>query len=221
MFKSNRHTDFYIDYHRIQHHLFRERIRYYEEHRDVLHFLSFDQRIEVDIDYNLCLFEIGKYNRFLQNIDHLIESVIIEDIRELNGKDIYCELLIKKAACLYNTDRFEESIHISKQLLKINPDEQSKMLYAKCKRCMSKEKFDWMRATSVVFMLSGLSLSLCIVLVFKPFYSEYVNHLANLRNFLFLCGVLLMIFQELYITIIIAKETGLDSKKNPFRRFIN
>jgi len=79
------HNDFYFEYHRMGNNAFRDKVRYYESNKALIHYLSYEERVDVDLDYLLCLFEIGKYHKFLKKADALIELVIMDNIFDYNG----------------------------------------------------------------------------------------------------------------------------------------
>ena len=73
----------YLSYFRLGDDAWREKVRYYEENKKAIDGLYFDEKIELDIDYLICLFEVGRYERFLRFVDPIIESVITENIYTL------------------------------------------------------------------------------------------------------------------------------------------
>lgn len=210
MIDYSKYNNLYIDYHRIEDSLYRERVRFYEDHRSYLEYLSSDQKTEIDLNYIHCLFEIGKYERFLKVVDRLIEKVITDNIYEYNGKDIYRELLFRKAASLYNTDQVAPAMSIAKQLLRMHPDDATRHLYARCRKNVDKDRFNGIKAIAVVSLLSGLSVSVTLLFIIEPFYSDYSAALVFLRDVLFATGVVLMVGHEIYMHVIIARETGIS-----------
>ena len=129
------HSDFYFEYHRMGSGAFRDKVRFYESNKTQIHYLSYEERIDVDLDYVLCLFEIGKYHKFLSKTDALIEVVIRDNIFTYNGLNIYNDLLFKKAACLFNTGQYIKSEKVLKSIVKLDPDNTTaRALFAKCKR---------------------------------------------------------------------------------------
>jgi len=107
---------FYFNYYRIGQGAYRDKVKYFEDNKDGLSMLDEQQLYDVKIDYLLCLFEIGRYEYFLGKVDEMIEVVIIENIFEYDGINIYNELLFKKSACLYNTNNFSSSEKVLKSL---------------------------------------------------------------------------------------------------------
>ena len=120
-FNLPKNKDFYFEYHRMGTKAFRDKVRFYEDNKANVGLLTYEERIDIDLDYILCLFEIGKYHKFLSKADSLIEVVIIDNIFEYNGMNIYNDLLFKKAACLFNTGQYIKSEKVLKSIVKLEP----------------------------------------------------------------------------------------------------
>lgn len=86
----------YFEYFSIDNTAFRDKVRYYEENQDKIGWLNHEGRLEMDMDYCLCLFEIGRYQRFLQKVDIVIEDIIFENVYEYMAVNIYEDLLFKR-----------------------------------------------------------------------------------------------------------------------------
>ena len=207
--KDDRNSDFYFKYHRIGSNAFRDKVRYYEDNRDQIHFLSYEERIDVDLDYVLCLFEIGKYHKFLSKADALIEVVIIDNIFTYNGLNIYNDLLFKKAACLYNTGQYNQAERVIKAIL--NLDEENKdarALFGKCKRKKGRDWYEGTKAMAVVMFLSAISIALAELLVIKPFFNHLLYSFSFLKISCLVIGILALVGNEAYLRYIIGKEIG-------------
>lgn len=72
------------------------------------------------IDHLLALFELGKYEKFLYEVDAMIEFVVNHNIYRHNGEDAFCLLLFKKAAAHFNLEEWDASKTILMQLKKSN-----------------------------------------------------------------------------------------------------
>ena len=89
-----------------------DRIAWYESHFLEIQQIDYTARIEIDIDYTLSLFQVGRYNQYIAQSKPLIEEVIINNIVEINQTDIYQLLLFNKAASHYNLNQLLSLIHI-------------------------------------------------------------------------------------------------------------
>lgn len=215
--------DFYFKYHRIGSKAFRDKVRFYEENKSYLGQLDYEERIDVDLDYILCLFEIGKYHKFLSKVDSLIEVVIMDNIFEYNGLNIYNDLLFKKAACLFNTGQYIISEKILKSIVKIEPDNDlARTLYGKCKRKQSRDWYEGTKAVAMVMLMSALSIAFMELLVVRPFYDDYIETFNGMKIFFFITGLLVLLGNEAYLYYTIGKEIGYKfDLKELKKRFFN
>ncbi|NNF34931.1 MAG: tetratricopeptide repeat protein [Saprospiraceae bacterium] len=190
----------YYQYSSIEKTSFRERVRYFESHIDEINGLPFDEYVEVKSDYVFALFELGKYHKFLRYVDGMIETVIIENIFTVDGRNVYEDLLFNKAACHYNLKQYDGAIYICKELIKINPTHK---LAQKLFRKSLKEKgINWYeinKAIAVVFLLSAISVVMVELLVVDPFYEMYSHHVKFFRKLLLTASVGLLLFNECWV----------------------
>ena len=209
MIQNQENSDFYFEYHRMGTNAFRDKVRFYESNKNQIHYLTYEERIDVDLDYLLCLFEIGKYHKFLSKADALIEVVIIDNIFVYNGLNIYNDLLFKKAACLYNTGQYKKSEKVLKAILKLDlKNDPARMLYGKCKRKQGRDWYEGTKAIAIVMFISAFAIAVAELFVIKPFYSELLPSFIMLKFTSFILGLLALVGNELYLRYVIGKEIG-------------
>ena len=188
---------------------FRDKVRYYESNRTQVKFLTYEERIDIDLDYLLCLFEIGKYHKFLSKTDALIEIVIMDNIFVYNGLNIYNDLLFKKAACLYNTGQYQKAEKILKAILKLdNTNDPARMLFGKCKRKQGRDWYEATKALAIVMFLSAFIIAIAELFIIKPFYSSLLPSFTMLKFTSLFLGIIALIGNELYLKYTIGKEIG-------------
>lgn len=193
----------YLDFYQIDKSSFHEKVRYFEQNKEYIALLSFDQKLEIQFDYLFALFEIGKYHRFLTKVDDMIELVIIENIFKIDDRNIFEDLLFTKVACLYNTGQYDKALKVCKELIRINPDYPYTLrLYRQCLRRSGPAWYEISKAIAVVFILSGISVVLVQLLVVDPFYEQYAHQVTLFRNSLFGISLLLLIFNECKIRVL-------------------
>lgn len=187
----------------------RERVRYYEENEGQIRLLDYDEKLELDMDYCLCLFEIGRYHRFLDKVDPVIEAVIAENIFEYMSVPIFEDLLFKKAACYHNLYQFHKAEKILIQVLRISPQHDGAMtLLAYCKQKSEKDLFVMFKALAVVCLFMAVSITLARIILIEPFYDKYMLPFLWIRNILLVCSALFLLIQEVIINVEIHRETG-------------
>ena len=125
----------YFKFYKINSSAYRDKVRFYEENELDIHSLDTDEKFEIYVDYVFALFEIGKYLKYLSFADEVIETVVMENIYEVNGKNLFEKLLFCKGACLYNLERYDKAAYVIEELIKINPSQNlSQSLYRKILR---------------------------------------------------------------------------------------
>lgn len=196
---------------------FRDKVRYYEDNRSHIVNLSYEERIDVELDYAICLFEIGKYHKFLSKADSLIEVVITDNIFEYNGLNIYNDLLFKKAACLFNTGQYTKSEKVLKAVANLEPENNvARTLYGKCKRKQGRDWYEGAKAVAVVFLITAVVLSFIELLIIQPFYEEHQVVIYRIKLFFFGASIFTLVANEAYLKYVIGKEIGY---KFEFKKF--
>lgn len=204
-----KHPETYLNYYRLGSHAYREKVRYYEEHPGDIALLPYDERIEIDIDYVLCLFEIGRYQRYLEKVDPVIETVITENIFEYQGENIFNILLLRKAASLYHTHNFDKCEKIASQLLKIDPtSEIAAKLYSLCHRRKENTVTTLLRAIAISGLLAVISITFVRILLIEPFYDQYLQPFVTIRNVLLAISFLSLLSVEIYHQYRFFQNTG-------------
>jgi len=96
------HSKTYQEFKEIPYNDYRGIVRFYEEYNSEIVHLKFDEYFELLLAYAESLFEIGAYRNHLDICDQAIEITIAHNIKFYQGKDVFFELLFKKAAAHYN-----------------------------------------------------------------------------------------------------------------------
>jgi tetratricopeptide (TPR) repeat protein len=194
MIKKVRHpSTLYLQYFRLGSIAYREKMHFYETHKRKIEMLSFEDRLEMDIDYLYCLFEVGRYERFLSFVDISIETIIMENVDSYLGDNVYEELLFKKAACLFHLKRYDSSLYILAQLRKINPKHQLTVeLFGLCMRRLPNDTITTIRACGMAALILLPGIFLMKILIIGPFYATAVAYFSQL--ILVLIGIAMISF---------------------------
>lgn len=201
----------YQGYFRLGDTAYREKVRFFEEHPDDITYLDFDYRIELEMDYLLCLFEIGRYERYLRFVDKVIEEIIAENIFDYRDENIFEELLFRKAASLYQLRKYEESKTLLKQLININNSNPLYVgLYAMCNRKIHDDMIVTVRATAMAAFLIVLGITIARIFL-DPFLDAYMSPFILLRTILIAYISLSLVGLELLFQYRLRKETGMYS----------
>ena len=222
MIHNQENSDFYFEYHRMGTNAFRDKVRFYEDNKAQIGFLSYEERIDVDLDYLLCLFEIGKYHKFLNKVDPLIETVIIDNIFVFNGLNIYNDLLFKKAACLFNTGQYIKAEKVLKSILKLDEqNDPARSLFGRCKRKQGRDWYESTKAIAIVMFISAFVIAIAEIFVIEPFFNKLASSFSMLKITSFVLGALALVGNEIYLRYTIAKEIGYTFKWEKLRDRLN
>lgn len=197
----------YYDYLDIDYNAYQERIRFFEKQREVITELPYEMRLELSLDYVNALFEVGDYYGYLKHIDKLLETVLMDNVYDLNGVDIYQELLFKKASSYYNIVDHVRAEHVYSELIKIDPENRIYQL-AYAKNYTDHRRYESQKTRGFVialFILTGMVIGIEL-LVIRPFYSELAGAFELIRNLTFSSGLSIMVVKELAIRIGARKE---------------
>lgn len=208
----------YRDFKKIPEQSFREKIRYVDNHKEQIDQLSFSNWIEINLDYTFALFEVGYYERFLEKADVMIEQVIINNIYFHQHKDVYCELLFRKAASLYNIGEIDKTIVIIDQIISI--DHSHKFAPAFLQKCLNHKKRyarSWAQALGIAFLLVGVGIMALKVLVIKPFLPENISFANSVQSALLTSGIAFLIFTEVY-NLLWAKILVAEKVRRSYKR---
>ncbi len=188
----------YLDYQLIPSTDYGGKIRYFDRFHSAFDSLDEIQRLDVHLDYNKALFEVGNYHRFVQSVDPLIEQVIIDNIYEHRGEKVFEGLLFKKAAALYNLRQYDGAIKILKSLVNIDKENQlSRGLLSLCIRKRGKTWYDLSKAIAIVLMFSAVSILFAEFVIVSAFHIDYLEQVILLRNVLIFIASMILIGREL------------------------
>jgi len=192
-------SSIYKQFQSIDRNAYRNIIHFYESNsREIAH-LEEEEHFELNIIYLRSIFEIGAYQDFLKGVDHCIQEVILKNIFLFEGEDIYYELLLRKAASLYHLRKYEESIYICRELVKINKDNPAATVLMKKVYLDDKPGFlKNARALSILlFLISAILCAVELVLI-SYWSSQYQETVELFRIGTFVLGFSILIGSQLF-----------------------
>ena len=204
----------YSDYKEISELAFQEKVSFYERNKPLIKGLEFDKYFELKLDYSEALFNTGLYYKYIGVSEEIIGESIQYNISDFGGNDIYKECLFKKAAAHHNIYELDKAEHIAKELIKMNPKDRTyrRFLF----RCLNKQKTKVNRTTraiSVVFFLSAALVSAIEILLINNFFPEISFISSLMRNSIFITGLFVFAFGEIWNIIKINKRISLFMKQ--------
>jgi len=182
---------------------FQEKIRYYERNKNEIKQLPFSLSTEIQCECLMAYFEVGAYYKYLEQVDEFIQLVMEENIFKVKGKNIFEELLFRKAAATFNVMKYKKAEYLFSELLKINPqNELYKASYAKCNvDKLRHEGQNYRAVTIVLFIVTGIIIGFELLCI-RPFHEQYITLFETSRNILFALAFLSFVYQELRIRLL-------------------
>ncbi|MEO1513940.1 MAG: hypothetical protein AAFV95_02970 [Bacteroidota bacterium] len=197
--ESKYQSDLYLHFKEIRSDEYRSIIRFFEMHKQQINELDFREYFELKVSYITSLYKTAAYNAYIQQVDSVIEDSIAFNIRLFQGRDIFRELLFKKASAHFHLQEHSQAKHILHELIKMAPDCE---LYLKTlRKVLSSKKPQYIRHTRagsvLIFMFTTLVIAIEILVIrnFWPFLTSSVEYF---RNILFGLGVATLIGGELF-----------------------
>lgn len=174
-------------------------VRFYEAYEKDIPHLAFSEYFELLVAYVDALFEVGAYHSHLKMVDIALETSILQNIKFYNGKDIFAELLFKKAASCYNLMEYKNAEHVLRELIKINPYQELADRFLK--KCLRQQKPKYLRnaqaSTILIFLLTALTIAVEIIFV-RSFYPQYALLIESVRTSMFFLAIVILLGSDLF-----------------------
>lgn len=208
----------YRSFKQIPEHSYREQIRFVDVQKQNIEHLSFQYWIDIKLTYTFALFEIGSYERFLNHADEMIEKVIMHNIYYHRHEDVYCELLFRKAAALFNTGKISEAIVIIEQIIQIDHTHKfAAPFLQKCLSIQQRHNKYKIQAAGILLLLAGTAFMAAELLLVKPFLPDLATHANMLRYGFLIPGIILLLWSEVYNRLIthltVAEKVRISAKR--------
>jgi len=186
---------------------FREKVKFVEENRTEIAALRFQDRIYIELDFLLSLFQIGDYERFLEFVDEQLENVITQNIFTFKNKDIYLQLLQNKALSLFHLRQDIKGLIISTELKRMMPG--SNVVDYIIRNILLRKDRKWFRQVhgTVILLAFGAAMVLFTELfIIRPFYPPFISFIEILRNSMLLLSLGLVLFNQIFLRFVVYKE---------------
>lgn len=165
-------------------------VRFYEQFEDGIQALDFEEYLDCTLAYTNALFETGGHGKHLVMCDHLLEIIIMQNIENWGGEDLYAKTLFRKAASLYQLQEYPKAEYVLRELVKIHPADPLPCRFLE--KCLLRQKPAWLMKTRAACV--GLSLLAAAVIalelfVVKPFFESWLASVRIAHNILLVAGV--------------------------------
>ncbi|MFK8101202.1 MAG: hypothetical protein AB8G15_01705 [Saprospiraceae bacterium] len=209
------HSKVYQQFKEIQFANHRELVRFFESNKAAIFATDLMEYFELLVAYASALFEIGRYEDYLNIADEVIEFSIAHNIKFFKGEDVYQKFLFKKAAAYYNLMSYGQSEYILKELIKMNPNDELVIQFLK--KCKSKKTPKFLhtsRAASIFLFIFAGGIIAVEILFIRNFMPTLTQGTELLRNCIFAFGILLLVGAELAHRYRIYRQTHQFVKKH-------
>lgn len=199
----------YTSYFSIDQSHYADRIAWYESNFKEIQQIEEAARLDIEIDYCFSLFQVGRYNQYIVQSKPLIEYVIVHNVYELKGQDVFQTLLFNKAACHYNINELDEANHILLELCKIdNQNTDYNAFAAKVIRMNSYRQFDKLKGIALGMILLALAIIIFEILMVRTLLTQYIVPIELSRNALLFGAFSLLAWNEWNIKKHIKRTIG-------------
>jgi len=178
-----------------------------EQPRDIVYFfkkyevafkeLDFNEQNHLLAAYGDALFELGRYRPYLKVADCLIELSILQNVRFIQGEDIYRKSLYQKGLAYFYLHDYRAASHIARELIKISPEHGAYRNLLR--RCMIRERPSYVlkliRGGAAIYFFCVLLVVIEFVFVAR-FHEEYQPYIEYFRISAFGVGLLALIGGE-------------------------
>lgn len=168
----------------------RDIVRFYKDQEKHLQDLEFRQQNYVLTVYVNALFKLGHYQSFLKLADRILELSIIENVRFIQGEDVFRKTLFQKGYAYFYLHDYLSASYIAKELIKMYPHHRSyKRLL---QRCMIRKRPPYVRRLLGIGVgLYFFSVILVIIeqLVISNFYESAMDEASLFRMGIFGLGL--------------------------------
>ena len=198
--RSTYHSKLYRDFLAIEPKDFHGLIRFYEQQEQAVGHLGDMEQYEMLFAYTNALFEVGAYRQFLAIVDQaiLVSLDISYEVREEIKQKHFKEFLFRKSAAYIQILEPAQSEHVSRELLRIDPNHQfALLLLRKALRQQDTSISKITRAASILLFGFSAIIILIEVLWVRPFYGLHIHWVELTRNLVFLSGLLVLLGGEL------------------------
>ena len=151
-----------------------QKISFYKKHESFLVQIPINEKLDIVLDFLCSLFELGRYNEYLDRCDEVIDSLFDSQLFPIFRKKEVQKLLFHKAGSylsLHDLDRSENTMRVLVKMDDSNNKLYQELLFQIFKNKRLLVKFQ-ARGIVIALILSSAILSIWIALVIQPHYPD-------------------------------------------------
>jgi len=165
-------------------------IQFYEQQEDGIRALDFYQYLDCTLVYTNALFDSANHGKHLVMVDHLLELVIMQNVEDWDGEDLYHQLLFNKSASFYHLEEYAKSERILREIINIYPDDRLAAVYLN--KVLLHQRPRWVfraRTATIVFFFSAIVLIALEFFAAPGFFPEWIGPMRIAHNLLIALSV--------------------------------
>jgi hypothetical protein len=197
-FRISQHVEILNEYQRIAENNLSQKIAFYRENEIEIQNIALNERIHIEKDFLLSLFQIGEFREYLDRCDDVIEKLFDTDLFPQFQKNTLSALLFHKAASQYNIHEYSLSKGSLSSLMKI--DKSNQVVHMELLTRLFRKEYHQgkyrVRGIVIAMILFSAILSVWNVLFFNPFYPEIFPIAQSIMWSVLIIAVGIWIFSE-------------------------
>ncbi|MEM9991125.1 MAG: hypothetical protein AAF738_05135 [Bacteroidota bacterium] len=174
--------------------------RFFEKNERTIRQLDFPEYFELHVCYASALFEIGAYERHLQQVDFILESTIAHNIQLFQGEDLFCKTLFQKAASHFNLLDYQKAEYLLRELIRINPYYPDADAFLQ--KTIYQQRPTFVRNTRAVaialFLLAAFLIAVEVIFI-RNLYPTHTVFMEYLRTAVFIGGLLVLVIGDCWL----------------------
>jgi len=201
-----RHSQVYIEFYELHRDSYDSIVFFYEHHQGPIRQLPLEEQLELLAEYLNACFETAQYHKYLVHVDELIESLIMYNVETIQGKNEYTASIFRKAAALFNLERYDESIFLVKQLCRMEPRNQNaRILYRRNLYQNLSRRLRVVRNTSAIGLLLAALITAVILFAGQYILEDWLQFMTITRNVIFVSSLVTLFAMELKIRWVVER----------------
>lgn len=179
-------------------------VLFYETHEDALQYLETETLFECMLAYANALLELNQFGKHVVMCDQCLLLMIENNLGQSGNDPLYRQILFDKSISLFYLDEFDQAMHITKQLMRLDPSEPA--FFRLHVKCALQQKPQWLmrgRALSMALILLSAALIGVYLFVCKPYRPAWSGLVLGAHYTTLGASVLLLLWIEarhIYIT---------------------
>ena len=144
-------------------------IRFYEQYYQDIDHLPFDEGLIMSYYYANALFETQEYDTHIETSNYILEQSIINNVRYIDGEDVYMTVLHKKTYAHLKLGEIETAQKLATQLVRL--DEKNHFYPILLRQCFLAKRPSWI---SSLLKMSAVTtvIGAIVTIIFSSFYQS-------------------------------------------------